>query len=739
MDEKCIWKEFTNQYGLSKTLRFELVPVGKTQENIKNSGLIEKDEKRAEEYKIMKKIIDEYHKYFIDSVLKNVGINKNDLEKLFNLYNEIKNLKKNKNKEKKFENSQKKFLVEKKTIKTNLRKKVEEFKLNENFKFKDLFGKKLIQKILPTWFDENFKIFENKNKKELKKLIEEFKNWTTYFNGFNENRKNIYKVDIATSIIYRIVEDNMIKFFNNINNYNKLKEDYQNDFFEDKIYKELNEELKNKKLNEIFKIENFNNCLNQKGIDNFNTILGGKKLENENEKRKGLNEYINLFSQRKNDRKIRYLKMTELFKQILSDSETSSFVYKKIENDKNLIKNLNSIYNNLNDKNKDKENLNIFERIKNLFEDIKEKNLKEIYIKNDLQLTTISQFLFSDYDFINRSLENYYEIENPFKNKDKPLKKESEKIEKLLKKKHISLYEIKESIELYEKEIDEKKFINLFDYLKNFKIKNNKKKEIEIFENIKSEYKNIEKLLKENFNDDDKNLINKKEEIKKIKLFLDSLMDLFHFVKPLSVFVKAKDNKDNYEKDEFFYGEFDEIFNEIKKINSLYDQVRNYLTQKSYSVEKFKLNFKNSTLGSGWDKNKESNNTSIIFKKDNLFYLGIMNKKNNKIFEDKNIKFSNEKYYEKMNYKQVSGASKMLPKIFFSNKWLEKNPIEKLFKENYDKKLHTKGKENKEDFDPSFFCHKLINYFKKSLETYEVKNEKWKEIYNLTFVRNKKL
>ncbi|WP_234362514.1 hypothetical protein [Francisella philomiragia] len=40
-----------NKYNLSKTLRFELIPQGKTFENIKTNGLILDDEKRAKDYK----------------------------------------------------------------------------------------------------------------------------------------------------------------------------------------------------------------------------------------------------------------------------------------------------------------------------------------------------------------------------------------------------------------------------------------------------------------------------------------------------------------------------------------------------------------------------------------------------------------------------------------------------------------------------------------------------------------
>ena len=48
-------KKFTNLYSLSKTLRFELKPIGKTLEYIEKEGILTKDEQRLESYKKVKK------------------------------------------------------------------------------------------------------------------------------------------------------------------------------------------------------------------------------------------------------------------------------------------------------------------------------------------------------------------------------------------------------------------------------------------------------------------------------------------------------------------------------------------------------------------------------------------------------------------------------------------------------------------------------------------------------------
>ncbi|MBD3839687.1 MAG: type V CRISPR-associated protein Cas12a/Cpf1, partial [Epsilonproteobacteria bacterium] len=73
--------------------------------------------------------------------------------------------------------------------------------------------------------------------------------------------------------------------------------------------------------------------------------------------------------------------------------------------------------------------------------------------------------------------------------------------------------------------------------------------------------------------------------------------------------------------------------------------------------------------------------------------------------------------YEKIEYKLLPGANKMLPKVFFSNKNIDYyNPSKKLL-ENYKDGIHKKG----DNFDIDF-CHELIDFFKVSIQ----KHEDWK-------------
>ena len=64
--------EFVGVYSVAETLTFELKPVGKTAENLKKSGLLEQDFKRAEDYPEVKKFLDEQHKRFLQKVLSGI-------------------------------------------------------------------------------------------------------------------------------------------------------------------------------------------------------------------------------------------------------------------------------------------------------------------------------------------------------------------------------------------------------------------------------------------------------------------------------------------------------------------------------------------------------------------------------------------------------------------------------------------------------------------------------------------
>ena len=67
-----MFSKFVGLYKMSKTLRFELLPIGKTLENLKKSGALERDFVRAEKYQLMKSLLDAQHKALLERALSSV-------------------------------------------------------------------------------------------------------------------------------------------------------------------------------------------------------------------------------------------------------------------------------------------------------------------------------------------------------------------------------------------------------------------------------------------------------------------------------------------------------------------------------------------------------------------------------------------------------------------------------------------------------------------------------------------
>lgn len=713
------FKSFTNKYQLSKTLRFELKPVGKTLEHIEAKGLLSEDEKRAESYKKMKKTIDGFHKYFIELAMSTVRLTHLEaFQALFNAPTEFK--------------KEEAFKKELEKVQDKLRKEiVKGFSTGEAKEIYTKLGKKeLITDLLEQWILRQSDDFY---------FDEGFKNFTTYFGGFHENRKNMYSDKAqSTAIAYRLIHENLPKFLENIKIFEKVKavtEVYEKCQI---LYKEIEEYLNIAKIDKAFELNYYNEVLTQKQIDVYNLIIGGRTSEEGKRKIQGLNEYINLYNQKQEKNK-RIPRLKPLYKQILSDRSSTSFMAKNFTEDQEVLDAIEEYYkfHLLDFKAESKDGTeNVLEKVKELLANLKEYDLSKLYLKNDTKITNISQKIFGNYGVFNTALEYYYAtvVKSDFqKEYDKANQKKRDTLDKaqtqFVKQPYVSIELLQKAIDAYIVTIDKeeetyKRYSRtcIADYFKyHFKAekKEDSDKEFGLIDNINAKYSCIQGLLGTSF-PKDKNLIQQKNEILNIKAFLDSLMELVHFVKPLTL---PKDCV--LEKDQNFYAQFEPWVQQLELLIPLYNKVRNYATQKPYSIEKFKLNFENSTLLDGWDVNKEESNTSILFIKNGNYYLGIMDKNQNKIF--RNIpKPKTEDRFQKINYKLLPGASKMLPKVFFSNKNIAYyNPSDEILRiRNYS--THTKGGSPQSGFEKKDFnlkdCRKMIDFFKDSIE----KHPEWK-------------
>ena len=649
-------KRLTNLFPLQKTLKFELIPQGKTLENIEKKGLITEDEARAENYKRVKKLIDEYHKDFIDTQLTNFHFENGLLNAFYSIY-----IKANRTKE---DNDKLDELKEK------LRKDIVH-QLVKDDRYKRLNKKELIREDLPRFLEER-----NFEEEDLER-VQEFEKFSTYFTGFYENRENMYSEDDkSTAIAYRLIHENLPKFLDNIESFKKVADSEVANQFET-LVSEMEEYLNIVELKEMFSLDYFNMVLTQKQIDVYNAIVGGRN-EDKTVKIKGLNNYINEFNQKSPNKKLPLLKV--LYKQILSDREGVSWLSEPFNSDKELLKAVSDYY---------KENINNFEKIKKLLTNLDSFDLNKIYLENKRgeALTKISQSLFSDWSLVKTALTNTL-AENLSKNREEdPLKGY----------KSFSISLINTSINNYGRDV------SITDY---FKKLDSKEGSDTIIERIQSSFNYVKDILSDDYSSES-SLNSNKEKIYLLKEFLDSLLTLYHFVLPL------KGSGDEAEKDEIFYGEFSNILDSLSSIVKLYDKVRNYVTKKPYSKDKFKLNFENSTLLAGWDLNKETANLSVLLMRNNNYYLAIMNKSFNKVFEQA-PKYISGEYFDKVNYKLLPDPFKMLPKVFFSKKGEElfkPSPHIKTIKDN---KSYMKGDSfNIQD------CRDLIDYYKNCISQYE--------------------
>lgn len=313
-----IFSDYSRCYPLSKTLRFSLLPVGNTQENIEKYGVLEADSLRADNYKRVKPLLDECHKAFIEQALLPYAADWTPLSDAYFAYQKNRG-----------EDEKKALTAKQQEYAKDLSKHFKSHHLYKEYKKlkakpiieaakSRLKGGKLKDDPLPAHFTAE----------ELQALVE-FDRFSTYFTGYDQTRENIYAEEHTTSVAHRIIEENFPKYLANIRLYsalpNKLKESWET---------AMSPLLGDRTLEELFSVGHFNMFLSQVGIDFYNTVLGGKSEKNE-VKVKGLNELCNqAFQQGDLGRKVKFVL---LYKQILTDRESASFIPHEFSDDAELL------------------------------------------------------------------------------------------------------------------------------------------------------------------------------------------------------------------------------------------------------------------------------------------------------------------------------------------------------------------------------------------------------------------
>ena len=600
--------DYINCYSTSKTLRFKLTPEYETEKNLLGKGFLDRDEARAKDYDLMKKVIDKYHKHFIDKALEGFKFDLlQDYAEAFYSQAEDRD-------ESTFDEIKKKMCKDLCVL----------FGSQEEFKL--INKKELIDKLI---IDADF--IEETDKE----IAKRFKGFTTYFTGFNENRQNLYANELKHgTIAFRLIEDNLPTFLVNCKKGAKIVDGLE--ILDIEALNELCKTFTVEDVKNIFCVEYYNKVLTQKGIDVYNQIIGGYAQE-DGTKIKGINEFVNLYNQT-HDKKLPSL--TKLKKQILSDSFTLSFLPAKFEDDAELLSSLNKFYSTVNDET-DLSVETATKNLRNVFEHVGECDLNNVYV-DAKYVNKISNDVFGDWSVFVDGINDEYESMHPFNGKNRDNYEEKRKT--VLNK--VERY----SVEKLQGYADRKE--QMANYMQ--------MRANELCKNVSCAYKDLsDNVLAVStgslklYQDDDK--------IEFIKNFLDAVQDFKKFAEMFYY--------DGDDGDVLFYGEFTNNYEQIAEITSLYNKCRNYLTKKPYSEDKIKINFDNSQLLGGWDISKEDDYLTILLLKDNYYYLGVLDKKYKKVLtKDVPPKDKGESCFKKMVYKLLPGPEKMLPKVVFCAK-----------------------------------------------------------------------
>ena len=640
-------KQFIGIYPVSKTLRFELRPIGKTQQWIEKNRVLENDESKAADYPVVKKLIDEYHKVCIRESMKNVHLDWNPLKGAIEDYQKTKS-----------DEAKKRLEAEQAMMRKHLAAAIKDFK-----HYKELTAatpSDLITSVLPEFSDNE--------------ALKSFRGFASYFIGFQENRNNIYSPDaISTGVPYRLVHDNFPKFLSNLEVYDKIKTTCP------EVIQQASEEmqpfLEGVMIDDIFSLDFYNSLLTQDGIDFFNRVIGGVSEEGK-QKYRGINEFSNLYRQQHKELEgsKKAMTMIPLFKQILSDRETLSYIPEQINTEEELVASVCKFYEHITHFERDGKTINVLNELVALLSKIDSYNPDGICVVAS-KLTDISQKIFGKWSIIEeklkeKAMQQYGDIS---------LAKNKKKVDAYLSRKAYCLSDM-----CFD---DELRISQYFSDLP------------QTLNAISGYWLQFNEWCK---GDEKQKFLNNPTGTDVVKSLLDAMMELCHKCSVLVI-------PEEYEVDKSFYNEFIPLYEELDTLFLLYNKVRNYLTRKPSDVKKFKLNFESPSLADGWDQNKERANKAILLFKDGLSYLGIMNAQN---MPDINQQWpTDENHYSKMVYKLIPGPNKMLPKVFFSKKGLDTfNPSRHI--------LRIREEETFKKGSPNFKLadlHDLINFYKDAI------------------------
>ena len=757
---------FTQQYAQSKTLRFELKPCDPQGREAREGApqtkalqsIIAEDRQRAQYYQQVKDLIDDYLRDFIERTLATTvgkkaagspdlihagkeGLQATDLIDAWQKYRPL---------YKQIPPEARKSAIDlwKKHL-TVLRKKLTACFWNTDPEIKEtkvLFKKDLVEKKLPDFLKKRGDWEKNQQ------AVESFRGFTTYFVEFFENRKNMF-VDKAqtTAIANRVCNENLVRFFNSLLHFEQIKKTFPELYqpFCQEANPQALEKLHCTKIDQVFSPDRYLLLLSQAGIDAFNTLLGRSA---ENPKEQGINQSRNLYLQKLTkegdpDKKLPLLKkllFQPLHKQILSESNRPNWI-QSIDSNPAFLAAFKGF--------KEQFGTQWHPALKQSLSKIQTADPLTIWLRGD-RLQPLSRTLFKDRFHLKNALE-FSIRDSEGLTKQAHLKENPN-----LKKKSLEKWEQK-ALESLEQDDGAPQSIGRLDQLLNDYHRQNPSSldpesptnkaftenplqlhfSTSLGNRLDQSLEKLEKLWQslrplENRSEEDlpKNTGKDALPIKEIKDTLDDCLYLsrelayLHLLKKGTPIEVPENNLD-------FYQSFDEAFSPYNDaLQTLYNQTRNYLSKKPYSSEKLKINFEKATFLDGWDVNKENDHRGVILQRKGSYYLAILRKEKSitpdSLFVEPPSAKKHPDAYEKMYYKQVTGANKMLPKNFFGEKGRRQYQPPAAIIRIYENKEYVLGDNFKLES-----CHQLIDFYKKHLPTYKSKPTDrygW-EVFNFKF------
>lgn len=656
------YQSFTHQYGVSKTLRFQLQPEGKTKEVLQKKTFFQADKQRAKVYHAVKYYLDELHRKFVNEALKDLKL---DYQPHFEVFEKLQGWKGKKVKDLSKEEKDKKYNVQKTFWNSEyqyrqlVKKQFQEEDKKWRDRYKEVITLKKVEKSLLVNSQNSLSLAkyliqagEIQISEEYPVLDEEgnsifdiFHNFYSYFDTYSQNRANFYKSDGKVGrIATRIVNENVPFIFANYQIYEGASDS-------------LKQVLNSEGLATTFQTFSFG--VRQEDIQEYNQIVAkANSLKNELEKKSKSFKY--------------------LYKQILSSEEKNAYRHIEID-ESSLIDELGQFIDRATGK--IQEGRQIYDAVMS-----GEFDYNGIYL-SDKAVRTLSLEIFGKWNTLNDLLY------------DKKGKKRkvvvitelleylcSEETEKAFGEK--ALFEKRYSdIDPYQFDTSTEAFWHIWrnritgalkgytlvkrgkeeSYAGIYQTQADLEKSIQEYKSQQKEYSDLSESEKEDF-------------IQAIRKYLESVLDFYQLTQVF--FVKTfNDKKEQYEwigdlseedVDEDFWNMY-ELYLEDFEPYIMLSSVRNFVTSRIRRVgltDKIILNFGNTSLLKGWDKNKEKDCSGVIFREGNVFYLGILDPKERNILE-KNEKslYQEDSSFQKMKYKFLPDPKRMLPKVGFSKKY----------------------------------------------------------------------